>query len=66
MQNTINAILQELIHLQAQVASPIQNLQVAQVIALYMRHVEDNIRDIIKKVKVEAHDFDGTRDAISS
>lgn len=43
------------------VASPIQNLQVAQATALDMRHVKDIARDVIKKVKIESSWFDGWR-----
>lgn len=39
-----------------------QNLRVAQSVALGMRHVENNAADITKKVKVDVLDFDGRRD----
>lgn len=61
MQNTINTILKELRHsCIAQVAPPVQNLQSCQVAD--KKQIEDKVRDISKKEKVEAPDFGRKRD----
>lgn len=63
MQNLIEAILEELRHLcRAQIGPPIQNLYVAQVGHPAQKYVKDNARNIIKKIKVKAPDFDKRRD----
>lgn len=56
MQNSIDALLEELKHLRrTQVHPPIQNVQVAQ--AADRRQIEDNAEDITKRVKVDALDL---------